>query len=126
MIPGTHRLWSPRWSPDEKQILAMECDTMLPHIFDVGKSEWRPLAGEAIGYPAWSHDGKYIYGMTGLGATVEAFRIEVATGRHEDIAHADFGAVANVTYWLGWTPDWEPLTIRDLSSIQIYRLDLDR
>ena len=125
-VPGTHRLWSPRWSPDEKQILAMEVGTMHPHIFDTVKSEWRTVAQEAIGYPAWSRDGKYIYGMTGLGSTVEAFRIEVATGRHEEIARADFGAVANVGYWLGWTQDWEPLTIRDLSSIQIYRLDLDR
>jgi DNA-binding winged helix-turn-helix (wHTH) protein/Tol biopolymer transport system component len=123
VVPGTHGLFSPRWSPDEKQILALEVDTGHPHIFDTVKNGWRALAQEAIGWPTWSRDGKYIYGMTAGGSAVEAFRIEVATGRHEEIARADFGAV---WYWVGWTQDWEPLTIRDLSSIQIYRLDLDR
>jgi hypothetical protein len=28
--------------------------------------------------------------------------------------------------WSGWTEDWEPLTMRDLSSTQVYRIDLDR
>jgi hypothetical protein len=57
---------------------------------------------------------------------VEAIRIEVATGRREEIARTDFKLIGNTGPWLGWTEDWEPLTVRDLSSTQVYRIDLDR
>jgi DNA-binding winged helix-turn-helix (wHTH) protein/Tol biopolymer transport system component len=120
-ITGTERLFSPRWSPDEKQILALELGTMRPRILDCLKGEWRPLAEESIGYPKWSRDGKYIYAAD-FGPIGEAIRLEVGTGRREAIAPVDFKAID----WLGWTEDWEPLTIRDLSSTQVYRIDLDR
>lgn len=32
----------------------------------------------------------------------------------------------DVGHWVGWTWDGMPLTIRDLSSTQIHRIDLDR
>ena len=127
-IAGTERLFSPRWSPDEKQILAMEVNTGKLRILDSVKGEWRPLTEQPIGYPKWSRDGKYIYGDAGPIGVVEAIRIEVATGRREEIARADFKPIGVIGSgaWLGWTEDWEPLTVRDLSSTQVYRIDLDR
>lgn len=120
-ITGSERLFSPRWSPDESQILALEVGTFRPHIFDVVKGQWRPLSEQPIGYPEWSRDAKYIYAET-----PEPIRIEVATGRREEIAHMDFKITGNSGGWVGWTEDWEPLTVRDLSSTQVYRIDLDR
>jgi DNA-binding winged helix-turn-helix (wHTH) protein len=125
-IAGTERLFSPRWSPDEKQIIAMEVNTRKPHIFDSVKGEWRTLSEQPIGYPTWSRDGKYIYGEAGSISAPEAIRIEVATGRREEIVRADFKLIGNSGPWLGWTEDWEPLVVRDLSSTQVYRIDLDR
>ena len=126
-IAGTERLFSPRWSPDETQILALEIGTLKPRIFDPVKGAWRPFTAEpSIGYPKWSRDGKYIYGEAGTLSVVEAIRIEVATGRREEIARTDFKLIGNTGPWLGWTEDWEPLTVRDLSSTQVYRIDLDR
>lgn len=126
VIPGTESLYSPRWSPDEKQILAIEDRTFRARIFDPVKGEWRLLTEEPIGYPNWSRDGKYIYAQTGSRSTAKAIRIEVATGRGEEIARMDFNTTGNFNYWVGWTKDWEPLTLRDVGSRQIYRLDLDR
>ena len=37
-----------------------------------------------------------------------------------------FKPIGNSGFWLGWNEDWEPLTVRDLSSAQVYRIDLDR
>ena len=125
-IAGTERLFSPRWSPDEKQILALEVNTGKLVILDPAKGEWRPLTEKPFGYPKWSRDGKYIYGNIGSGAVGEAVRIEVATGRREEIARTDFKPIGNGGIWLGWTEDWEPLAVRDLSSTQVYRIDLDR
>ena len=126
MIPGTEQLFSAHWSVDEKKILALEERTMYPRILDPAKGEWRLLTQEWIGFPNWSPDGKYIYAHTGSRTAAKAIRIEVATGHIEEIARLDFNTVGNVYYWVGWTPDWEPLTLRDVSSTQIYRLDLDR
>ena len=56
----------------------------------------------------------------------EAIRIDVASGRREVIARTDFKMIENGNALLGWTDKWEPLVVRDLSSTQIYRIDLDR
>jgi Tol biopolymer transport system component len=127
-IAGSERLFSPRWSPDEKRILAKELNTGRLHILDSATGGWRPLGAQPLGYPKWSRDGKYIYGDAGPISRIEAVRIDVATGRLEEIARTDFKPIGVLTIgaWLGWTENWEPLTVRDLSSTQIYRIDLDR
>jgi DNA-binding winged helix-turn-helix (wHTH) protein len=127
-IAGTERLFSPRWSPNEKQILAMGVNTGKLHILDSMKGEWRILTEQPIGYPKWSRDGRYIYGDAGPVGVTDAVRIEEATGRREEIARTDFKPIGVIGSgaWLGWTEDWEPLTVRDLSSTQVYRIDLDR
>jgi hypothetical protein len=104
----------------------MEVNTWQPYTFDSVKGEWRKLSEQPIGYRKWSHDGKYIYAEAGPGSAPEAIRIEVATGRREEIMRADFKLIGNSGPWLGWTDDWEPLAVRDLSSTQVYRIDLDR
>ena len=85
----------------------------------------RKLATKRLA-PKYSRDGKYIYGRDVSRSVAEALRIDVATGRREEIAHADFKMIENGNGWLGWTEDWEPLLVRDLSSTQVYRIDLDR
>jgi len=125
-VTGTGRLFSPRWSPGEKQMLALEINTGKPFILDDVTGEWRQFSGRSFGYPHWSRDGKYLYAMNVSGGTTEAFRMEVATGHYEEIARTDFRLIENGNDWLGWTEDWEPLTVRDLSSTQVYRIDLDR
>jgi DNA-binding winged helix-turn-helix (wHTH) protein/Tol biopolymer transport system component len=124
-IGGTERLFSPRWSPGEERIVALESGTMKLRILDPVKGAWRTISDLPVGYPKWSRDGKYIY-AAGIGSRAEAIRLEVATGRREEIAPMDFIPVGNNGFWLGWTADWEPLTVRDLSSTQVYRIDLDR
>ncbi|MGD0580124.1 MAG: hypothetical protein ABSC08_14480, partial [Bryobacteraceae bacterium] len=119
-------LFAAQWSPDEKQMFALDADTWHPRILDIGKGVWRLLNERRIAYPRWSRDGKYICGMQAPNSRAEAHRIEVATGRREVIARSDFNTIANLGFWLGYTQDMEPLTIRDLSSTQIYRIDLDR
>jgi hypothetical protein len=86
------------------------------------------LLGLPVGYPKWSRDGRYIYCEAGFFGVIDAVRIEVASGRIEVIARADFKTIGVIGSgaWLGWTQDWEPLTVRDLSSTQVYRIDLDR
>jgi hypothetical protein len=127
-LEGTEKLFSARWSPDEKQIVAMEAHTGKLFLRRSENGTWNSLTGHALGYPTWSRDGKYIYGDAGSFAAVHPVRIEVASGRMEEIARADFKPIGALGAggWLGWTEDWEPVTVRDLSSTQVYRIDLDR
>jgi Tol biopolymer transport system component len=123
-VPGSGSLFSPRWSPDEKQIVALRTYNKYPQIWDSEKGQWRELIERSIGFPKWSKDGRYLYARTVRGEDV--LRVEVATGRSEEIAHMEFATIGNVGAWVGWTDDWEPLTIRDSGSTQVYRIDLDR
>ena len=100
--------------------------TVVLPAADGATGDWRILTEEPIDYPKWSRDGKYIYTCRGSRSKVEAVRVDVATGRLEVIARMDFETTGNIDYWVGWTEDWEPLALRDLSSTQIYRIDLDR
>jgi sugar lactone lactonase YvrE len=116
-------LFSPRWSPDEKQLLALDIRDGHIHVFGAGKSEWRELTKVVSAYPTWSTDGKWIYAFD-LPANV-IFRVEAATGRREEIVRPNFQIPVD-SVWVGWTGDWDPLMLRDLGSDQIYRIDLDR
>ena len=53
-------------------------------------------------------------------------RLDAASGRRDDVLDIGFRVIGSIGSWLGWTEKWEPIVLRDLSSTQIYRLDLDR
>jgi hypothetical protein len=103
-------LYSPRWSPDEKQILGLDVNSGALRVSDSVTAEWRSLGEQPFGYPKWSGDGKSIYGDAGPAGTVDAVWIKVATRRSEEIARTDFKPSGVIGYgkWLGWTEDWEP------------------
>ncbi len=121
-IPKGESLFSPRWSPDEKQVLALDIRNEHVHVFDAAKIEWKEVTKEVSGYPTWSADGKWIYAWDPPAHMI--FRVEIATGRREEIVRPDFGMPVS-SFWVGWTGDWDPLMLRDLGSDQIYRIDLD-
>jgi hypothetical protein len=124
-IPGGERLFSPRWSPDGKQLCAKRMELGNPYVFDPMNERWREISKLAVHYPTWSSDGGYLYG--GWGPRMNLIgRIEVATGRLEKIVEVDFKLATILGGWVGWTKDWEPLMLRDAGSNQIYRIDLDR
>jgi hypothetical protein len=52
-ITGSERLISPRWSPDETQILALKIGKLKPRIFDAARGEWRLLSERRIVCPNW-------------------------------------------------------------------------
>jgi DNA-binding winged helix-turn-helix (wHTH) protein/WD40 repeat protein len=122
-IPKGESLFSPRWSPDGKQLLALDIHDGHVHVFDAGNSEWKELTKVVSAYPTWSTDGKWIYTFDPTANLI--FRVEAATGRREEIVRPDFQTPVG-SFWVGWTGDWDPLMLRDLGSDQIYRIDLDR
>jgi Tol biopolymer transport system component len=68
-LPGSEGLFSPRWSPDGRYIMALPSnfDDHRTLLFDLNAQRWRELCKfPAWGYPSWSRDSNYIYGRCGL------------------------------------------------------------
>jgi DNA-binding winged helix-turn-helix (wHTH) protein len=123
-VPGTQDLFAAHWSPDEKKMLALHLPKQTVFVCDVRDHRWRQISDVSLGYATWTPDGKSIYGLNRQGPTV--VRLDVASERREDVLNIGFRVIGSIGSWLGWTEKWDPIVMRDLSSTQIYRIDLDR
>jgi len=136
-IPGSQGLYSPTMSPDGRFILAQ--DTPGNHkflLFDSRTQQWAVLldrenygGGAAIGWPQWSADSKYVYGtvITSPTHSFARYRISIASRKVDEVTPFEVpgGTIGAWGPWIGLTPDGSPLTLRDLSSQEIYAIDVD-
>jgi eukaryotic-like serine/threonine-protein kinase len=126
-LPDSEHLFSPHWSPNGRYIAAQSSDALTQFLFDFTTHKWEELTtGIQVGYPNWSHDGKYIYYDAQPGNEAGLYRVRISDHKVErltnlkDIRRASwiFGS------WSGLTPDDSPLLLRDLSSQEVYALDV--
>jgi len=129
-LPGSEGLFSPRWSPDGRFIVALGArEERKTALFDIRSQKWTVLVrGHDLGYPVWSKDSKYIHLFDILGRqTLVCYRVSISDHKLEQLASFDipkglgegpFGP------WEGLAPDGSPLFMRDLSLSEIYALDL--
>ena len=124
-FPGSENLYSPRLSPDGKHLAALSSDNKKLLIFDFQTQKWTDWVSEpgSIGSPTWSRDGRHVY-YNGGGKNPGYRRVKVGQTRSElvvdlkDLRRSGFG-------WSGLTPDDSALFVRDVSSDEIYALDLE-
>jgi len=128
-IPGSEGLFSPRWSPDGRYLAALSQDSLDVLFFDFKTHKWsEPIKENVnIGFPTWSPDGKYLY-FDAAGPEPAFRRIKAGGARSESLFSLKgmplfFSNI--VGNWSGLTPDGSPLFVRDLSTEEIYALDLD-
>ncbi|HEV2470834.1 MAG TPA: protein kinase [Candidatus Sulfotelmatobacter sp.] len=130
VIPGSERMFSPRWSPDNRYLAALDLETvskkLLLYDFQTGKwSDWitDPLG---IGYPAWAADGRSIQYESP--SSLICKRIKLGETYPEDLFRTDsvnrFMA-ADFGPWSDLTPDGSRMFLRDVSTQDIYALDVD-
>jgi DNA-binding winged helix-turn-helix (wHTH) protein/Tol biopolymer transport system component len=129
-LPGSVGLSSPRLSPDGRYICATTWDSFRLMLFDFTTQQWTQLSGPEVGYQSWSHDGRYIYFERKLGHTGSARveRIRVSDRKSEtivDLKNLGRSATGTFTEWIGLGPDDSPLLARDISTGEIYVLQLD-
>jgi eukaryotic-like serine/threonine-protein kinase len=127
-VPGSRGLFSPRWSPDGHYLAALARDSLKLLFFDFKQQKWsEPLTEKAvIGFPTWSRDSTYLY-FDGGGAEPSFRRVKIGAVRSEPLLSLkgmprSFSNM--VGQWSGLAPDGSPLFTRDISTQEIYALDL--
>jgi Tol biopolymer transport system component len=122
-LPGSQRLFSPRWSPDGRYISAMTSDSNTMMLFDISSQKWSVLAKATFSWPEWSRDSQSIYAMDSAGQGA-LDRIRISDHKVDRVIDLkDF-----VTTGLGGgsfslAPDDSPLLLRDRGTQDVYALD---
>jgi Tol biopolymer transport system component/DNA-binding winged helix-turn-helix (wHTH) protein len=133
VLPGSSGLFSPRWSPDGRFMAAMTKDTAFKlMLFDFSSRKWTEVFGSQMTYPSWSHDGKYIYFQSWHDPVKHSgeriVKLRLSDGKAENVG--DIKGVGRLTTgtivaWFGLAPDDSPLFARDISTSEIFALDVD-
>jgi DNA-binding winged helix-turn-helix (wHTH) protein/Tol biopolymer transport system component len=128
-LPASNRLYWGQISPDGQHIIALEHPTHKLMLYDMATHNIQTLA-ELADYPRWSSDGQYVYFSTmyfsGPGKNGGVYRLKLSNKSTETVMRfPDFllTGIFGVSYSV--TPDGEILTLRDLSTRDLYALDVD-
>jgi Tol biopolymer transport system component len=122
-VPGSSGLFSPRWSPTGKYLLATRADSSAFLLFDLAHQKWSVLVQGVVGYPYWSRDGSYVYFEdVAVPHRSSVARIRIKDGSVETIA--DLSALRQISVgWIGRGPDDLPIAVREIGTEEIYALD---
>jgi serine/threonine protein kinase/Tol biopolymer transport system component len=128
-LPGSRAIFGPRWSPDGRHITAISHDNSKLMLFDVQEQKWRQLtANPFLGYLAWSRDSAYVYFDTLMSGDDGLFRLRIRdsnVARLADLKNIQrFPSPFGLGSWTGLGPGDIPLLLRDISTQEIYALDL--
>jgi Tol biopolymer transport system component/DNA-binding winged helix-turn-helix (wHTH) protein len=127
-LPGSDGLFSPRWSPDGRYIVAFKAKhPTKPQLFDWVTQKWTQIANSEMGYPSWSRDGKYISMQDWNGGRPRVVRLFLSDRRVEGVMNftdVESNMVGTIVQWTGLALDGSPLVARDISVQEIYALKL--
>ena len=128
-LPGSAGYFSPHWSPDGRYISGTIVASQKLMLFDTSTQKWTKPCDCQVGYPMWSHDGKYLY-FRHSPAPDKADRIvrfRMSDRKVEDVAEISKigrGTTGSWGQWFGLAPDDSPLLARDISTQEIYALEM--
>ena len=129
-VPGSEGLWTPRWSPDGRSLLALTAasdssvSTSLM-LFKFSTRKWKMLLRDAINDPAWSRDGNFIYFNTN-DPEPAVKRVRMSDRRIEKIVDlksfsTEWGPFG---VYFGLAPDDSPMMLRRVHETEIYSLEV--
>ena len=122
-LPGSRGLFSPRWSPDGRYIVAMPADSLSLVLFDSKSQKWSQLASARAAFPNWSRDGQYVYFLRWLDNPA-VLRVRISDREVEQVSDlTHLPTTGNIGPWLGLDPDDSPLLLKDIGTQNIYALD---
>jgi len=123
-LTGSEGMWFPSLSPDYNYIAALSSTNHLM-LFDLKTQKWTELTQTQADYPAWAHDGKFVYFSSTAGGEPAFYRVQIKNHKLERVASLkDVKRPTSGTFasWTGLAPDDSPLALRDISTFDIYAL----
>ena len=130
-LAGSDGIFAPRWSPNGRYIVGISSDNAKLLLYDTKSQQWRQIAKEvdSFGYLAWSADSASLYFDTALGKNSAYVRLGINDGKVEQLVDLKnmrtFVGQFGPSSWTGLAPGNQPLFVRDISSQEIYALDVD-
>lgn len=129
LIPGSEKLFSPRWSPDGRYLAALNQESTKLFLLDWKSQTWSEWLSEpgALGFPTWSRDSKYLYYDVAYTQHGTFRRVKVGENHSElvaDLKDLQRYSIAPAFGWSGLAPDGSALFDRDLSTDEVYAMDL--
>jgi eukaryotic-like serine/threonine-protein kinase len=123
VLPGSERMWSPRWSPDGRIIVGLSTDGWKLELYDLATHKQTELSGMRAGYPAWSHDGQWVHFRTLQPRAW--YRLRVSDRKLEQLYtdKDEQRLVRTNDAWTGLAPDDCILSLRDAGTREIYALE---
>jgi Tol biopolymer transport system component len=123
-VPGTQDLWQAQWSPSGRYIAAKTDDGHAIVLFDSHTAKWIELVKSDVAYLRWSADGQYVY-FKRIGANVAFMRVRIGDHKAEEVVSLKNIRSAGYSggFWIGVTPEDDPLYLRDTGTEEIYALD---
>jgi eukaryotic-like serine/threonine-protein kinase len=122
-LPGPKGLFSPRWSPDGRYVVAMPDNPHILMLFDFAAQRWEEITKVTADFPNWSRAGDYVYFLH-EGDQPSVMRVRIRDRKLERVADLkNFRQAGFFGYWLGMAPDDSPLLLRDTGTQEIYALD---
>ena len=115
-LPGSQGLWSPRWSPDGRYIVAFSDRRLM--LYDVETQQQVELYKPNSGYPSWSPDSQYVFFQSWdviYRVRIRDRKVE-AMGSTKGIPRIGWG-------WLAAVSNGSLMLARDTSIEAIYALD---
>ena len=129
-LPGSMGFFSPHWSPDGRYIAGTFIQSQKLMLFDTATRSWTKACDCVAGFAIWSRDGRYIYfehfTEPDKGYTIARLR----RGEDKIETVADVSKVGRRTAgtsggpWFGLAPDDSPLVARDISTQEIFALEM--
>ncbi len=128
-VPGSRGFFSPRWSPDGRYLAALTTDSRRLVRFDFTSrqwSDWLVVDDGSVGFPVWGRDSKSIYVERFYGTKPSLHTLKIGETRSQEFLSWEslrrFGGIWGT--WSGVAPDGSVLAVRDVSSHEIYALEL--
>ena len=122
-LPGSQGMFSPRWSPDGRYVVAMTSDSSKLMLFDFQTQSWKQIGSGTLSWLNWSRDGKYVY-VKDLSDKGAVERIRVPDGNVDRLVDLkDFVLTGLGGGAVSVAPDGSPLLLRDRGTQDIYALD---
>jgi Tol biopolymer transport system component len=102
-VPDSAGLFSPRWSPDGRYLLAITGDYQKLVLYSFADHKWEDLLKMLIDYPHWTRDGKCIYFNQFTVKGLPVYRVCLNDRKAEHIVDLSRGGTLVAARFGSWT-----------------------